>query len=157
MADALLEAYSRMGLELVALSGEDFETAASCLEKAQPLFQRSEELTSISATHVWLGTELLARNDQERAVSMFKEGLALAGRIGDRFAVYTALYSPAQVNLARRDYGAATAIFEEGIILSQQMRYQANLAYFLEGLAVVDGNWKKRSARHACPAQQRTC
>ena len=62
--DELREGYSWMGLGLLALSGEDFNRAASCLEKALPLFERSEELTSISATHVWLGTALLAQNDQ---------------------------------------------------------------------------------------------
>jgi predicted ATPase/DNA-binding XRE family transcriptional regulator len=147
--DALLEGYSWMGLGLVALSGENFETAVSCMEKALPLFQRSEELTSISATHVWLGTALLARNEQERAVSKFEEGLALARRMGDRTAAYVALYNLAQVSLARKDYDGAAAIFEEGITLSEQMRDQANLAYFLEGLAVVAGKREEaeRSAR----------
>ncbi len=148
-ADTPLEGYSWMGLGLVALSGEDFETAVSCMEKALPLFQRSEELTSISTTHVWLGTALLAQNDQERAVSMFEEGLALARRMGDRTAAYVALYNLAQVSLARGDYDGAAAAFEEGITLSEQMRDQANLAYFLEGLAVVAGERKEaeRSAR----------
>jgi predicted ATPase/transcriptional regulator with XRE-family HTH domain len=147
--DVRLEGYSWMGLGLVALSGEDFERAASCLEKALLLFQRTEELTSISATHVWLGTALLALNDQIRAVSMFEEGLALARRTGDRTAAYIALYNLAQVSLARGDYDGAAAIFEEGITLSEQMRDQANLAYFLEGLAVVAGKREEaeRSAR----------
>ena len=145
--DARLEGYSWMGLGLVALSGEEFETAASRLEKALPLLQRSEELTSISATHVWLGTALLALNDQERAVSMFEEGLALARRMGDRTAAYIALYNLAQVSLARGDYAGAAAIFEEGITLSEQMRDQANLAHFLEGLAVVAG--KREEAEHS--------
>ncbi len=138
-----------MGLGLVALSCEDFERAVSCLEKALPLLQRSEELTQISTTHVWLGTALLAQNDQERAVSMFEEGLALARRMGDRSAAYVALYNLAQVSLARSDYDGAAAIFEEGIALSEQMRDKANLAYFLEGLAVEAGEREEaeRSAR----------
>jgi tetratricopeptide (TPR) repeat protein len=121
------------------LSGEDFERAVSCLEKALPLLQRSEELTQISTTHVWLGSALLAQNDQERAVSMFEEGLALARRMGDRTAAYIALYNLAQVSLARGDCEGAAAIFKEGITLSEQIRDQANLAYFLEGLGVVAG------------------
>ena len=48
--DALLEGYSWMGLGLLALSGEEFETAVSCMEKALPLFQRSEEFTTEAGT-----------------------------------------------------------------------------------------------------------
>lgn len=132
--DALLEGYSWMSLGLLALSGEDFERAVFCLEKALPLLQRAEELTLFSTTHVWFGTALLVRNDQERAVAMFEEGLALARQMGDRTAAYVALY-----NLARGDYDGAAANFKEGITLSEQMRDQVNLAYFLEGLAVVAG------------------
>ena len=80
---------------------------------------------------------------------MFEEGLVLARRTGDRTAAYIALYNLAQVSLARGDYDGAAAIFEEGISLSEQMRDQANLAYFLEGLAVVAGKREQaeRSAR----------
>ncbi len=80
---------------------------------------------------------------------MFEEGLALARRMGDRSVAYVALYNLAQVSLARRDYDGAAAIFKEGITLSEQMRDQANLAYFLEGLAVVAGKREEaeRSAR----------
>src|SRR3712207_5123835 len=48
------------GPEAAGVERRRLRAAVSCLEKALPLLQRSEELMSISATHVWLGTALLA-------------------------------------------------------------------------------------------------
>ncbi|HZF58510.1 MAG TPA: hypothetical protein VEZ19_08550, partial [Rubrobacter sp.] len=58
---------------------------------------------------------------------------------GDRLGTYNALYNLAQLAMARGDHELARHMFEEGVVLSKQMRDQANLAYFLEGLAVVIG------------------
>ena len=49
------------------------------------------------------------------------------------------LYNLAQVALARGDHELATRMLEEGVTLSQQIGDEANLSYFLEGLAVVAG------------------
>ena len=80
---------------------------------------------------------------------MFEEGLAISRRTGDRLSANIALYNLAQVALSRGDYAGAAALFEEGIILSDQTRDVANLAYFSEGLAVATGKRGKarRSAR----------
>jgi hypothetical protein len=51
--------------------------------------------------------------------------------------------------LSRGDYTGAAALFEEGITLSDQTRDLANLAYFLEGLAVATGK-RGEARRSAC-------
>src|SRR3712207_9432680 len=68
---------------------------------------------------------------------MFEGGLAVARRIGDRSSTYIALYNLAQAALSRSDYDGAASLLEEGVTLSEQMRDRANVAYCLEGLAVV--------------------
>jgi hypothetical protein len=80
---------------------------------------------------------------------MFEEGLTIARRIGDKINSCIALYNLAQVGLARGDHSGAASRLEEGVALSKQMRDQANLAYFLEALAVVAGECgeAERSAR----------
>ncbi len=50
---------------------------------------------------------------------------------------YGALYNLAQSALARGDLEKAAEMLEEGIELSERTRDRANLAYFLEAMAVV--------------------
>src|SRR3712207_8739755 len=63
----------------------------------------------------------------------------MARSLGDRLSTYIALYNLAQVVLSRGDYHGAVNLFEEGVALSEQVGDRANLAYCLEGLAVVAG------------------
>ena len=69
--------------------------------------------------------------------AMSGSNYAAARRIGDRTSTCTALYNLAQAALSRSDYDEAALLFEEGVTLSAQMRDRANIAYCLEGLAVV--------------------
>jgi hypothetical protein len=65
-------------------------------------------------------------------------GLDLARARGDRLATYIALYNLSQAAIAVEDHAGARHCLEEGIRLSEQTRDLANLAYFLEALAVVE-------------------
>jgi DNA-binding NarL/FixJ family response regulator len=80
---------------------------------------------------------------------MFDEALIQARRRGDRLATNIALYNLAQLALSEGDFGPAARMLEEGLTFSLQMGDQANLSYFLEGLAVVAGaqGEAERSAR----------
>lgn len=147
--DTLLEGYSWIALGLVALSYEDLTEAASAMQKAIQLLDRSGDQGMAAMARVWLGTTLLIQSDDDRAASMFEEGLAISRGTGDRLSANIALYNLAQVALSLGDYAGAAALFEEGITLSNQTRDVANLAYFSEGLAVVTGERgeSQRSAR----------
>jgi tetratricopeptide (TPR) repeat protein len=121
----------------VEIVRQDYEAAASRLEKAIALFERCDEDYLASALRVILGTVLQARGEGERAGRAFEEGLATARRLGIPSLTYIALYSSAQTALARGDYRKATRMLREGIEWFGRTNDRANLAYFLEALAVV--------------------
>jgi hypothetical protein len=87
---------------------------------------------------VWLGTVVLLQGEPAGAVAEVGRGLEIARRRGDRLSTYVALYNLAQVALAAGDHARAQAHLEEGIVLSEQTSDIANLAYFLDLLAVVE-------------------
>ncbi|MFI7066077.1 hypothetical protein ACIBL3_34135 [Kribbella sp. NPDC050124] len=91
-----------------------------------------------SLVHVWLGTVQLLRGDPAAAVPEIERGLHLARGRGDRLATYVALYNLSQAALALADYQLARRRVEEGIALSRETRDLANLAYFVESLAVIE-------------------
>lgn len=91
-----------------------------------------------SLIHVWLGTILLVQSDPTRAIVKIGRGLELARGRGDRLAIYVALYNLAQAAIAIGDHARARMHLSEGIALSEQNHDMANLAYFLEALAVVE-------------------
>jgi tetratricopeptide (TPR) repeat protein len=93
--------------------------------------------------HVWLGTIMLIKGDPTAAVEEIERGLRLARQRGDRMSTYVALFNLAQAAIALGDPGRARTYLDEGIALSEETQDLANLAYFLEALAVVE------SAEHA--------
>src|SRR4028118_1526523 len=74
-----------------------------------------------------------------RPSAPIEESRARARELGDRLGISDALYHLAQIAQARGDHGLAARRFEEGVTLSWEMGDQANLGYFLEGLAVGAG------------------
>jgi predicted ATPase/transcriptional regulator with XRE-family HTH domain len=137
--DELCEAYALCGVGLDAMGQGDFREATSRFEEAIALFGRTGEEGAVPVVRVWAGIVLLLEDHREEAVVAFEEGLEQARQRGDRLGTYNALYNLAQLAMGRGDHGLARRMFEEGVALSEQMRDQANLAYFLEGLAVVIG------------------
>jgi predicted ATPase/DNA-binding XRE family transcriptional regulator len=91
-----------------------------------------------SLVHVWLGTVLLLRSEPGQAVTSIERGLEIARQRGDRLSTYVALYNLAQARIAKGDFDGARRHIEEGVLLSEQTRDLANLAYLLETLAVVE-------------------
>lgn len=90
-------------------------------------------------TRVWLGTVHLLRGRPDEAVVQCELGLGGARRRSDRLTTYVALYGLVQAALARADHETAQDLLAEGIELSEQTGDLANLSFFLESLAVVDG------------------
>ena len=78
------------------------------------------------------------RDDPARAEVEIERGLELARGRGDRLAIYVALYNLAQAAIAQGDHDGARTHLNEGITLSEQNHDLANLAYFLEALAIVE-------------------
>jgi predicted ATPase/transcriptional regulator with XRE-family HTH domain len=128
------------GIGLVALAGGDLAAAEQWFRTAIDLGAATPEGAWVGALcHVWLGTVHLLRGDPDGAVEQIRPGLESAQRRGDRLSTYIALYGLVQAALAQGDHRTARRHLLEGIELSAQTRDLANLAYFLESLAVVEG------------------
>nr|WP_269205411.1 BTAD domain-containing putative transcriptional regulator [Motilibacter aurantiacus] len=142
LGDPQQMANSIAGTGLVALARLDLETAEARFLDALPLAvaagARGEWLHSLAL--VWLGTVLLARGEPKAAQERIRAGLEGAEQRGDRLAVYIALFNLSQASIASGDPAEARAHLVRGIQLSLQTGDLANLAYFLEALAVVDGS-----------------
>ena len=124
------------GTALAALARGDLDDAETRFRGAVGLADPHEWISSL--VHVWLGTLLLLRSDPASAVEEIERGLASARTRGDRLSTYVALYNLSQAAIALGDLPVARKHLEEGIALSRETRDLANLAYFLETLAVVD-------------------
>jgi predicted ATPase/DNA-binding XRE family transcriptional regulator len=138
--DAEIVSKARAGVGLAALVGGDLEDAERLFIEALGFADRAGEAGDwmASLADVWLGTVLLLRQKPDEAVAAVHAGLDRARARGDRLATYIALYNLAQAAIALGDHDGARRHLEEGIRLSEQTRDLANLAYFLEALAVVD-------------------
>jgi tetratricopeptide (TPR) repeat protein len=128
----------RAGTGLAALGIGNLDRAEELFLQALPLTQQAGDVWLTSLIHVWLGTILLAKQDPDRATVEIEQGLELARGRGDRLATYVALYNLAQAALTAGDHRRARKYLAEGIALSQQTQDMANLAYFLDALAIVE-------------------
>ena len=130
----------RAGTGLAALGAGDLDLAETCFREALvPGLAAGESGVWLrSLIHVWLGTALMLNSHPGGAVEEMERGLQLARQRGDRLATYVALYNIAQVAIGLEDHDLARACLVEGIELSHQTHDLANLAYFLEALAVVE-------------------
>ncbi len=128
------------GTGLAALGAGDLTTASTRFREALPLGHDAGEagIWLRSLAHVWLGTVLMLQSDHAAAVVEIQRGLELARGRGDRLSTYIALYNLSQAAIAAGDHALARRYLEEGIELSEQTQDMANLAYFLEALAVVE-------------------
>ncbi|HET7326127.1 MAG TPA: helix-turn-helix domain-containing protein [Nocardioidaceae bacterium] len=138
--DAELICKGRAGVGLAALAAGDLTTAAAEFRDSLPFGHRAGEAGEWirSLVHVWLGTVRLFQADPDGAVVEIERGLRLARERGDRLSTYVALYNLAQAAIAGGDHARARTYLDEGIRLSEQTQDMANLAYFLDTLAVVE-------------------
>jgi tetratricopeptide (TPR) repeat protein len=128
------------GQGLVALGREDLDVAERALTQTIPLAETvlEDDAWLWTLAHVWLATIRLLRGHPEQALVLVDTALQVARRRGDRLAIYMALFTAAQAAIALGDVERARAQLEEGILLSEETGDLANLAYFLDALAVVE-------------------
>jgi predicted ATPase/transcriptional regulator with XRE-family HTH domain len=135
------EAFATAGQGLVALAGGRASAAEPFFVAALGLADQVGPTTDWLAalTHMWLGTVRLVSGDPRGAIPHIRRGLASARRRGDRLATYVALFGLVQAELAEGRPAAAREHLIEGIELSEETGDLANLAFFVESLAVVEG------------------
>jgi tetratricopeptide (TPR) repeat protein len=141
--DAEVLAKGRSGMGLAALTDGDLDAAEERFREALVLCDDAGPAAGrwmATLVHVWLGTVLLVRSKPEEAVTSIERGLDIARSHGDRLSTYVGLYNLAQARIALGDYEQARRHVEDGILLSEEVRDLANLAYLLETLAVVESH-----------------
>ncbi|MET9022707.1 helix-turn-helix domain-containing protein [Actinopolymorpha sp. NPDC004070] len=137
--DLEVRSKARAGTGLAALAAGDLDAAEDRFRAGlRYALQDDSSLWMASLVHVWLGTVHLLRGAPSTAVPEIERGLHLARARGDRLSTYVALYNLSQAALALGNHDLARAHVVEGISLSQETRDLANLAFFVETLAVVE-------------------
>lgn len=140
IGDPDAESHCVAGEGLVALAEEDLDLAVDRFRRAIELCEeaglRREWLWTLA--HVWLGTVEVLRGHVEPAAELVDLALSAGRAREDRLAVYIALFTAAQISVVSGDTERARSQLEEGILLSRDTGDLANLAYFLEALAVAD-------------------
>jgi hypothetical protein len=133
-------AHAHGGNGLLALASDDLDGAAAIMRETIGICEKGglagEWMWSLS--HVWLGTVELLRGDPVAAARLVDFALEAGRRRHDPLAVYIALFTAVQISLVQGDPGRAREQIAEGVRLSLDTGDHANLAYFLDALAVVE-------------------
>ncbi|WP_416954351.1 BTAD domain-containing putative transcriptional regulator [Nocardioides sp. T5] len=134
------QAHNVAGEGLVALASGDLAAADTHLDATIALTEscglRGGWLWTLA--HVWLGTVRLLQGDPGKATPLLHDALTAARVREDPLAIYITLFTSVQVALTTGDLASARLQLREGISLSLDTGDMANLAYFLESLAVVE-------------------
>jgi tetratricopeptide (TPR) repeat protein len=138
--DPVTTANAVAGQGLAALALGDLRAAQDFFERAVPFADaggaRGEWTAALN--QIWLGTVAMLVGDSAGAADHIAWGLASARRRGDRLTIYVALYNLSQSEVARGGHDVARGHLEEGTRLSMETGDLANLAYFLDALAVLE-------------------
>jgi predicted ATPase/DNA-binding SARP family transcriptional activator len=140
IGDLEAEAHNVAGEGLVAMGAGDLEEAEDRFLGAVALTEQVglEGQWLWTLAHVWLATLRVLAGVPADAEPLLDKALAAARVREDPLATYITLFTSAQVALTAGDLALARRQLSEGITLSLDTGDMANLAYFLEALAVVE-------------------
>jgi predicted ATPase/transcriptional regulator with XRE-family HTH domain len=145
--DPICVAYAVAGSGLALLSlGRPDEAEQALREGLRIAVEQGQEWLG-ALTRIWLGTLLLASGDAHGSVRVFEDAIEAARRRGDRLVAYAGLFNLATAFLALGNEDRAEILFRESVALSHENRDAANLAFALDGLAVVEG--RRRNAHRS--------
>jgi tetratricopeptide (TPR) repeat protein len=145
--DLVSHANAVAGVGLSLLADGDVDGAEDCFRRTAPIAEAAGPAGEWTAAlnQIWLGTVALLKGNPDQAVEHIERGHASARGRGDRLTTYVALFNLAQVEAARERLDLARRHLEDGMRLSLETGDHANLAYFLDALAVVEA----ADGRHA--------
>ena len=143
-----------VGLAHIAIEMNDLARALALWEESLALFREVEDSNAVSIVLNNMGWALFTRGDQKQGTEMLEESLVRAREVG---------LSPSAVTLAhlgvaallQGDPSQATDLFKEVLISSRESGSRTDLAYGLEGMAMVAGVQEEteRAARLAGAAE----
>jgi predicted ATPase/transcriptional regulator with XRE-family HTH domain len=122
---------------LVAFDAGDVARATALLEEAVDLGRDLDDDVLQSMAAVWLGTVLLDAGRPAAALELFDEGTRLARARGDRLVLNEAFLNRAGWALTSGRDDDAEAWFRQSAPLSLETQDHPDLAFALDGLAVV--------------------
>lgn len=137
--DDVAAVYGEAGLGLVHIARGEHDDAVRQMHTALAAGDALGEDWIVSLCCIWLGTLHVASGEPVAAAPLLERGLLLARARGDRLVTYAALFTLAQGAMARADWASARALLLDGVRLSRETGDRANLAFYLESLAVVEG------------------
>jgi predicted ATPase/transcriptional regulator with XRE-family HTH domain len=137
--DPVGAAYGVAGSGLAMLSLGRVDEAEDAIREGLRIAVEQNEEWLTGLTRIWLGTLLLASGNAQDSVAVFEDAIAGARRRGDRLVIYVGLFNLATACLTLEDEDRAESHFRSSVALSHETRDAANLAFALDGLAIVEG------------------
>lgn len=137
--DPVSLAYGVSGRGLALLSMGQVDEAEHAIREGLRIAVEQNEEWLTGLTRIWLGTLLLASGNAHDSVAVFEGAIEGARRRSDRLVIYVGLFNLATACLALGDEDRAESLFRSSVALSHETRDAANLAFALDGLAIVEG------------------
>ena len=112
-------------------------------------FGRLQQQVTVAFADNVLGQIRLGQGDNDAAVQLFTDGLAVARGAQDWLPLLTSLYDLALARQAQGDLAGAAGHLQEGLALAVQAGDETSAAYYLQVLAAVAGQQDnpRRAAR----------
>jgi len=131
---------------LVAIDAGDPAQAIQRLREAVALAEEVQDEVLTSMATIWLGSVLLTEGLEVSARPLLEHGMRSARRRGDRLMMNEILLNRASAAISQKEDAEAARLLRESATLSRQTQDRPNLAFALEGLAVVEsrrGAWNR--------------
>jgi non-specific serine/threonine protein kinase len=141
VGDRQLTAFASARLGAVIHEHGDSHTAERLLQEGSlPTFRTIGDQWGIAFTLTCLGLLHQDLGDDQRALQLFEEGLALRRKTGDKWGIADSLARLAAVALCRHEVESAERYLVESLRIREELPDKDGIACCLEGLALVAGH-----------------
>ncbi len=114
-----------------------YDDARVHFEESLALSRQANDIDARGRAVSSLGNLARMRGDYEQAISYLKESLRIARALNLTWGIFNALTSLGHVACEQGAYDRATAYYRESLEQSDDFSNEANMAWLLEGVAVV--------------------
>ena len=121
----------------VAEAEARYDDALAHFEESLALSRQANDIDASGRAVSSLGNLARMRGDYEQAISYLEESLRIARAMNLTWGVFNALTSLGHVACEQEAYERAASYYRESLELSDEFANEANIAWLLEGVAVV--------------------